>query len=108
MHLTPKVAEVMERGAVEIKKQMNADLAGSRHFRGIAGSVNYDRKVGAGSVDYEIGPDKGSHGGALANVAYFGTSRGGGTVDLEGPWRAEAEIIADQIDALMGREVGGL
>lgn len=106
--LTPKVAEIMERGAVEIKQQMNADLSASRHFKGIAGAVNYDRRISAGGVDYEIGPDKGRRGGALANVAYFGTSRGGGTVDLEGPWRAESETIADLIGDLIGKEAGNL
>ena len=75
---------VVHKGANNIKNQMNGALASSTHFRGIAGSVNYDMRsggaFGGGFIEAEIGPDH-ARGGALANVAFFGTSRGGGTVE---------------------------
>ncbi|GLI30359.1 MULTISPECIES: hypothetical protein [Brachybacterium] len=74
------VRPVVSKGALNIKQELQMDLASSQSFRGITFSVNYDVKVTAGGVEAEIGPDKDKYGGALANVAIFGTSRGGGTV----------------------------
>ncbi|MEJ6544496.1 hypothetical protein PQI65_15010 [Brachybacterium paraconglomeratum] len=74
------VRPVVSKGALNIKQELQMDLASSQSFRGITFSVNYDVKVTAGGVEAEIGPDKSKYGGALANVAIFGTSRGGGTV----------------------------
>ena len=73
-HLIP----VIKRGAVNIKESMQADLKGSGNagFRHVASTVNFD--VTDGGFGFEVGPDKPA--GALANIAYFGTSRGGGTV----------------------------
>ena len=77
------VVETVERGAVNIKNQMREDMQASRHFRGAARGISYDMKFGGfggqGVVAAEIGPEKGTA-GDLANIAYFGTSRGGGTV----------------------------
>ena len=50
-------------------------------------AISYDQIGGVRALGYEIGPDKDRHAGALANVAFFGTSRGGGTVDFDGPLR---------------------
>jgi hypothetical protein len=74
------VRPVVSKGALNIKQELQMDLASSQSFRGITFSVNYDLKVDAGGVEAQIGPDKSRYGGALANVAIFGTSRGGGTV----------------------------
>lgn len=74
------VRPVVSKGALNIKNEMQMDLAVSEHFRGITFSVSYDTKMDANGVEAVIGPDKGREGGALANIAYFGTSRGGGTV----------------------------
>ncbi len=71
----------MEKGALNIKQELQMDLASSPSFRGgITFSVNYDTRVLADGVEAQIGPDKSKYGGALANIAIFGTSRGGGTV----------------------------
>ena len=74
------VRPVVSKGALNIKNEMQMDMAVSQHFRGITFSISYDTKMDAGGVEAEIGPDKGREGGALANIAYFGSSRGGGTV----------------------------
>lgn len=85
------VRDVVTRGAANIKRDLRAQMGASRHFKGISRSIDYDvRPFGFGNrggYEAEIGPRKGSgEAGALANIAYFGSSRGGGTV--EDPARA--------------------
>ena len=55
---------------------MITQMKNSKHFKGFP-DISYDMKD-----DFEawIGPNKGGP-GAGANIAYFGTSRGGGTVE---------------------------
>lgn len=99
------VRPVVSKGALNIKQELQMDLASSQHFRGITFSVNYDIKVDGGGVEAEIGPDKGKYGGALANVAIFGTSRGGGTVpDPSVALMAEA----DRFESALGDLFEGL
>ena len=100
----PKVDEVLKKGAQNIADGLNENLAASTHFKGAAGSVNYDQSYGIGRASYEVGPDKGRRGGALANVAFFGTSRGGGTVDIDGPIRAEEAALPE----FLGKAIEGL
>ena len=104
--LLPDVDAVVKRGAQNIKDEMVAEAKASRHFKGMAGSISYDSKYGVGSVGYEIGPDKGRRGGALGNIYYFGTSRGGGSGDLEGPMNREAPELAKHLGDLLG-DLGG-
>lgn len=100
-----KVTEAtLEKGALDLKDQLNDNLAASEHFKGAAGSVTYDGKVSLGSIGFEVGPDKSRRGGALGNVAFFGTSRGGGTVDLDGAVRS----IGTRTERFLGLAVEGL
>lgn len=86
---------VMKRAAQNIKTELTANARASRHFKGMARSISYDRTdLSPTSVTYEVGPDKSRSGGGLGNIAFFGTSRGGGTVDLEGPLYAEMPNLA--------------
>lgn len=75
---------VVERGANNIKRQLREEMGRSRHFGKIADAINYDvREVGGfggGFVEAEIGPGLHRRVARLENIAYFGTSRGGGTV----------------------------
>lgn len=74
-----KIRPIFNRTAVEIKKGMQADFRGSRHFRQVAGSIDYEVKSGADGFSVEIGPDAArSPSAALAGLAYFGGSNGGG------------------------------
>lgn len=81
----PEIDAVLEKGALNIKDELVAGARASRHFKGMAGSISYDSKASIGALRFEIGPDKSRKGGALGNIFYFGTSRGGGTGDLDGP-----------------------
>ena len=75
---------VVRKGAVNIKDEMQADLRKSsdRGFRHVATTVSFDELDGGFGA--EIGPTKPA--GALANIAYFGSYKGGGTV--RDPWHA--------------------
>lgn len=95
------VRPVVSKGALNVKQELQMDLASSTHFSGITFSVNYDIKADAGGVEAQIGPDKSKYGGALANVAIFGTSRGGGTVpDPSVALLNEADRFEDALSAL--------
>ncbi len=78
------VVGVVHKGANNIVRDMKRQAKSSRHFKGFASAISYDMKggsaFGGGVVEAEIGPRRGKP-GSLANIAYFGTSRGGGTVE---------------------------
>lgn len=88
-----EVRAVVTKGALNIKEQLRAEASGSTHFGQVARSINFDVRETSGGVEAEIGPDKQrSPSGKLGNIAYFGTSRGGGTLpDPEGALQAEGE-----------------
>ncbi|GAA1337147.1 hypothetical protein [Arthrobacter roseus] len=101
------VDAVLKKGAQNIKEELAADVRGSTHFVGKKGpglesSMSYDSDYRIGQPAYEIGPDKSRRGGALGNIYYFGTSRGGGSGDLEKPLRTEGprleKSLADLAD----------
>lgn len=76
-HLVPP----MKRAAQNIKTDQQEDFRASSHggFQAIASHVSYDEiSVGAGGYETEIGIDKGGA-GSLANLAIFGSYKGGGT-----------------------------
>lgn len=79
-----KVKPVLLKGALNIQRQLRKEMRGSRSFGALANSITFDIE----GLAAEVGPVKGSGRGVLnfgANIAYFGTSRGGGTVpDPEG------------------------
>lgn len=100
------VRAVVSRGALNIKNQLRREMRESRHFPTVARSINYDiHRAGFSSgdiIEAEIGPERGSP-GSLANVAYFGTSRGGGTVpDPQGALDAEAPRFEEALSDILG------
>lgn len=102
------VIPVLERGASNIKGQLREEMGASTHFKGAVRSIGYDVLYGGfgdtGTYEVEIGPssEDGSPGN-LANIAYFGTSRGGGTVpDPVGALNAEAPKFEKALADLMG------
>ena len=71
----------LKRFAQDVKTDMQKDFraSGNRGFQKIANQVRYDDiTAGAGGYETEVGVDKGSAGN-LANIAVFGTWKGGGT-----------------------------
>jgi hypothetical protein len=84
--MVPKMLGVVARSALNTKNLMRKDAQSSRHFKGLARSIDYDIKVlefgGDAEIQAEVGPNPERNPAAsLAGIAYFGTSRpGGGTV----------------------------
>ncbi|KQQ98027.1 hypothetical protein ASF74_14945 [Arthrobacter sp. Leaf145] len=84
VEMVPKLKGVVTKSALNTKKIMRKDAAGSKHFKQLARTINYDIKVnsfgGDGVIEGEVGPSGGGS-ASLAGIAYFGTSRpGGGTL----------------------------
>jgi hypothetical protein len=102
------VDAVIQRAALNVKREMQADASRSASFKGMAGSISYDSHYRAGRVRYVVGPDKGRRGGALGNIAYFGTSRGGGSLDINRPLRTEEPRMLSALEALSRRWAGQL
>jgi hypothetical protein len=110
-HAVKDVDEVLKKGAQNVKEEMSADIRKSRHFVGKKGpglesSISYDSEYRIGTPRYVIGPDKSRPGGALGNIYYFGTSRGGGTGDIEKPLRSEEPRLTSALEALAQRWAG--
>jgi len=104
---------VIKKGAQNIKDEMRADVKTSKHFSskkksGLEQSITYDSHYLPGKVRYEIGPDKYKRGGALGNIYYFGTSRGGGSGDIDKPLRSEEARTMTALDELAQKWAGQL
>ena len=100
----PDVDRVMKKGAQNIKDSL-VDEARSSPTLGarLARSISYDAVGKAGQLAYEIGPDKDRFGGPLGNIYYFGTSRGGGTGDLDGPLDREEPNLVSEMEKAVDR-----
>lgn len=109
---TPKVAKgipgVVKKGAMNVKKTMQSDFRGSRHFGQIARSINFDVKASGGNVEAEVGPDKSvaRAGAPLAHIAYWGGSRGGGASVRDPAHALEAE--GDNFENAIGKLLDGV
>jgi len=89
------ISAVVKKGATNIKRDMVSEARSSPSFRGFASGISYDMES---DTEAAIGPVKGKP-GSLANIAYFGTSRGGGTVEDPG-------VTAQHEAAAFERELG--
>lgn len=107
--IAPKVLPVVHKGAGKIKAQLRREMGASTHFKGVTRAIDYSMKSGSGAgpgaIEAEIGPRKGAP-GSLANIAYFGGSRGGGTVpDPKGALDAEIphfeKALGDVLEGLL-------
>lgn len=96
------------RAVLDQAKQKARDAYAShpnKGFQYVGRQFGYDTKVHGASVDAEFGPDKPK--GALANVAIFGTSRGGGglphPVEL-----VDSDKVVDIFDDVLNEIAGDL
>jgi hypothetical protein len=90
----PKFSKVVEKGALNIKNGLRADAAGHPTYRYFPTSISYDM---TGEFSAEIGPDKERVQGALGNILYFGTSKSGPQLSIEGPLQKEIPRFEDAI-----------
>lgn len=97
-----KVKAVITKAATNIKSQMRSEASGSGSFGHIAPTITYDLRDGG--LEAEIGPTKPR--GALAAIAYFGGSHGGGGTVADPTGAMEAE--APRLEKAMGDVLEGL
>lgn len=95
------VAPIVKKGALQIKNRLQSEMGASTHFSPVRRGINFDIETkgfgGEGVIQAEIGPERGFP-GSLANIAYFGTSKGGGTVpDPELALLDEAKVTEEFI-----------
>ena len=83
-----RVAMIVKKGAQNVKNETRADLAssGNAAFRSIP--ISYDMHDRGALVEADVAPADGGA-GDLANLAFFGTAKGGGTHDFYQHARAE-------------------
>jgi len=98
------VRQVVSKGALNIKRQLVAEMGASAHFKGVASSITYDLSGNAYFAEAQIGPKSGpGNAGALANIAIFGGSRGGGTVpDPKGALEREIPGFEKALSDILG------
>lgn len=73
-----QIGKVVERAAVNIKKDWQQRWSGIAHAPALPAAITYDPLDWAvGSVRTEIGPDKQRRQGALGNIIEFGTKNNG-------------------------------
>lgn len=102
---------VLSKGALNIKNQMREEMSASASFGFLARSITYDLHTEGTEYSAEVGPVK-TQGAKTkrhvgANIAYFGSYKGGGTVaDPREALEAEApkftEALADLAEELFG------
>lgn len=107
------VDAVIKKGVQNIKDEMRADVQTSKHFSskkksGLEQSITYESHYLPGRVRYDVGPDKAKRGGALGNIYYFGTSRGGGSGDIDKPLRNEGPRTESNLAKLLEKWAGQL
>ena len=107
-----RVRPVIAKAAVNVKQQMGNEMRGSRSFWAVAHTIGYDDIVeSAGAISVEIGPTHGrGDPGSLANIAYFGGARGGGSTvpDPMGALEAEIPATIDWLGKVTGEKVARL
>lgn len=102
------VEGVINKGALNMKNEMITDALGSVHFKGMARSITYDSEDSRNVIRRVVGPDKSRQGGSLGNIYYFGTSRGGGSGDIDKPLNSEEPRVLSAMNALVARWAGRL
>lgn len=102
--LARHVKPVVNKGALNIKNQLQQDFRNSRHFKGVR-DVSYD--ILGDGYEAEIGPSaEPGASGNIANIAYFGGAYGGGGTVPDPRVAGEDELpnfekaIADAVEGL--------
>lgn len=100
-----KAEDVLVKGAVQMKKNLQEDARGSKYFKQFAKKISYDTTRRKNTTEVEIGPvnDKvvKKGGGPGAAIAYFGGANGGGgTLDFDEPVERELTAIDEHLKKL--------
>lgn len=99
------ISAAVKKGAQNVKRDIEADLRTSttKAFRRIP--IRYTMQtVGATGIAADISPTKGGP-GSLANIAFFGTAKGGGTHSFYEHAKDELPALAEQVARVAGEVV---
>lgn len=98
---------VVSKGALNIKNDWRASLAGLPHLPHLPGAIGYDLSVTLDSASAEIGPDKDKKQGPLGNIIEFGTSKNPPRLDGQRALDAEEpKFVAALEDLAEGSVLG--
>jgi hypothetical protein len=100
--LVPEVTKATEDSAKRIQRALRADARGIGHAPHFPRSITYEMKPRVGVIGAEIGPDKDLKQGALGNILYFGTSKNGAVLDLNGPPDRERPRLEKDVRKIAG------
>jgi len=96
---------VVQRGALNIKRDLQQEARGHPHAPHFPRAITADTTETRSEVRAEIGPDKDKTQGALGNILYFGTSKNGPVLDINGPLDREepkfVKAVEDVIEGLL-------
>lgn len=104
--VAPMTAAVTKSGQ-SVRDAMRADAAGHRHAPYFPDSITAEVHTKVGQVTAEIGPDKGLRQGALGNLLYFGSSKNGPVLDINGPLDSESPALERAVADLAGKLLDG-
>ena len=99
----PPLLAAVEKSASAVEKGMRSEASGHAHSPHFPNSITHDVKAHFGGIEAEIGPDKGLTQGALGNILYFGTSKNGPILNINGPLDAEAPNFQKAVESAAGK-----
>lgn len=100
------VRAIMQKGALNIKKDMQAEIGRSPHFGGVARDITYETIETRDGVEAEIGAEVGrgkGHQGGLAWIAAFGTSTTAPSWDHTAAARRELPTLEKYLNQAVGK-----
>lgn len=103
----PPLLAAVEKSASAVEKGMRSEASGHAHSPHFPNSITHDVKAHFGGIEAEIGPDKGLSQGALGNILYFGTSKNGPVLNINGPLDTEAPNFQKAVEDAAGKLLDG-
>jgi hypothetical protein len=103
----PPLLAAVEKSAAAVERAMRSDAQGHAHSPHFPNSITHDVKAHFGGIEAEIGPDKGLTQGALGNILYFGTSKNGPVLNINGPLDAESPKFQKAVEDAAGKLLDG-
>lgn len=104
-----KVAQAVKKGAQNVKESILEDIAGSGNAGIRKVRVAYEMGSTGTTVYADVSPREGEA-SELANIAFFGTAKGGGTHDFYEHAETElpplAEYVGDAADDMLMGAIG--
>jgi hypothetical protein len=98
----PKLTAATRAASGKIREAMVKDATGIGHAPHFPRSITDEVKFGVGRISAEIGPDKSRKQGALGNILYFGGSKSGPVLDINGPLDQETPAYVKAIEEILG------